>query len=63
MATIVKTYQENIYTGHMVHDGYFVLVDDTPLKWISIEELEALPNANDMTAPNWRQLAEEVRTV
>lgn len=63
MSTIVKTYAENIYTGDMVHDGYFILVEHTPLKWLSLEALGALPDANDITSPNWSQLAEEVRTV
>lgn len=59
--TIVKTYAENIYTGDLVHDGYFILVEHTPLKWISLEALEALPNASEPKY-SYTALAEEVRT-
>ena len=61
--TIVKTYQQNAYTGAMVHDGYFILVDGLPLKWASVEQIEGLQNAQEYTTVNYTAMAEEVRTV
>lgn len=49
--TIVKTY---VPDGHrMRHDGYFLLVDEFPLKWISVEAFDALPSPNQ---PNYKEL-------
>ncbi len=40
---IVRTYERK--NGHMVHDGYFLLVPGIPLKWMNIADYSALQNA------------------